>query len=107
MRSWLSQRSIAGTVASAAEAALQTESTQYLCILDIPQHDFCIEHVRQLRHHLALNGELLVEQRQVVLELPVRCDEYAFALRVVLGSAGTAQHLGQRQDARVLRTKTM
>ena len=68
----------------------------YLCVLDIPQHDFRVEHVRQLCNHLALNRQLLIEEGQVVLQLPVRSDEDAFALGIILRSSRTSQHLGQR-----------
>lgn len=79
--------------------ALNAEAT-HLCVLHVPQHDLGVEHVGQLGHHLALNGKLLVEQRQVVLQLPVRGDEDAFALGVVLRPARSSQHLGGDSNQR-------
>lgn len=79
--------------------ALSAEAA-HLCVLHVPQHDLGVEHVGQLGHHLALNGKLLVEQRQVVLQLPMRGDEDAFALGVVLRPARSSQHLGGDSNQR-------
>ena len=52
-----------------------------------------VHHVWKLGHQMGLYGQLLAEQRQVVLQLRVVGDQDALALGVVLRSAGPAQHL--------------
>mmetsp|Transcript_78204 Transcript_78204/g.172580 ORF Transcript_78204/g.172580 Transcript_78204/m.172580 type:complete len:214 (+) Transcript_78204:3389-4030(+) len=64
-----------------------------LSSLDSSQHQFCIHHVRQNAEHLRLNGQLLVHQRQVVLQLAVLRDDDAVPCLVILRSSGSTQHL--------------
>lgn len=63
--------------------------------LHVAQHNLSVEHVGQFGHHLTLDGQLLIEQGQVILQLSVRCDENTLSFRVVLRSASTTQHLRQ------------
>lgn len=65
----------------------------HLNSLHIAQYYLSIEHVRQLAHHLTLNGQLLVEQGQIVLQLSMRRDQDSFPLGVILGTAGSTKHL--------------
>lgn len=65
----------------------------HLCILHVSQDYLSVEHVGQLAHHLTLYGQLLVEQRQVVLQLSVGRDQDALTLGVVLRTAGSTKHL--------------
>lgn len=65
----------------------------HLCVLHISQDDLSIEHVRQLAHHLTLYGQLLVEQRQVVLQLSMGRDQNTLTLGVVLRTASSTKHL--------------
>lgn len=83
----------------------------YLGILHVAQHDLCVQHVRKLPHHLALDRQLLVEQRQVVLQLAVGGDQDALALGVVLRAASSSQHLrengqGELSDGTAVETRT-
>ncbi|KAF3851095.1 hypothetical protein F7725_012867 [Dissostichus mawsoni] len=66
------------------------------------QHYLSIEHVRQLAHHLALYGQLLVEQRQVVLQLSVGCDQDSLSLCVVLRTSSSTKHLNKTEQTRLL-----
>mmetsp|Transcript_62196 Transcript_62196/g.148188 ORF Transcript_62196/g.148188 Transcript_62196/m.148188 type:complete len:1090 (-) Transcript_62196:715-3984(-) len=62
-------------------------------VLDGPEHDLRVEDVRQVLNHLGLDRELLVEKREVVLQLRVRCDDDACPGGVVLRAASTPHHL--------------
>ena len=59
----------------------------------LTQNEFRVEDVSQLGHHLGLDRQLLVEQRQVVLQLGVVGDEDPLAFGVVLRPTRTTQHL--------------
>ena len=68
-------------------------SVTNLYILHIAQYRLCIEHVRQLAHHLTLDGQLLVEQGQIILKLSVGCDQDSLSLGVVLRTTSPTKHL--------------
>ncbi len=60
---------------------------------DVAENDFGIEVVDELARKLTLDGQLLVEQRQVVRDLILIGDDDTLAVRVELGTTGTAEHL--------------
>mmetsp|Transcript_97493 Transcript_97493/g.173621 ORF Transcript_97493/g.173621 Transcript_97493/m.173621 type:complete len:371 (+) Transcript_97493:1300-2412(+) len=64
-----------------------------LASLDGAQHHLGIHHVRQATKDLRLNRKLLVQERQVVLELAVLGDDNAVPLLVVLRPSGSSNHL--------------
>lgn len=64
-----------------------------LDILHVTQYYLSIEHVRQFPHHLTLNRQLLVEQRQIILQLSMRCDEDSLSFGVVLRTTSSTKHL--------------
>lgn len=70
----------------------------HLCILDIAQHNLCIQHVWEFGHHLTLDGKLLVEQWEVILQLSMGSDQDPLALGIILRSPGTTQHLKQKRS---------
>ena len=61
--------------------------------MNCTKHDFCIQIVCKLRHKLTFDGKLLVEQREVVLQLTVACNKDPLAFCVILGSSSTSKHL--------------
>jgi len=63
------------------------------------EHHLRVQVVDELGDELALDGQLLVEHGQVVLELGVAGDEDAHARLVVLRAAGAAQHLEDVEGA--------
>mmetsp|Transcript_1476 Transcript_1476/g.4618 ORF Transcript_1476/g.4618 Transcript_1476/m.4618 type:complete len:419 (+) Transcript_1476:3107-4363(+) len=65
------------------------------------QHQLGVEVVGEARHELALDRQLVVEQREVVLQLAVAGDDDALALAVVLRAAGAAHHLADVQRAQL------
>ncbi|KJR89206.1 uncharacterized protein SPSK_05806 [Sporothrix schenckii 1099-18] len=59
----------------------------------VAQHDFGIQVVHQAADQLALDGQLLVEQRQVVGQFVLRRNDNALAVGVELRAARAAEHL--------------
>jgi hypothetical protein len=57
------------------------------------QHNFCIQIICQLGHVLRFDRQLLVEQRQVVIQLGAGGDDDAFTKLIVLRTTRPAQHL--------------
>lgn len=77
----------------------------HLSSLHVAQYYLSVEHVWQFAHHLTLDGQLLVEKGQVVLQLPVGRDEDALTLGVILRTAGSTKHLNRRtQETCVIQT---
>mmetsp|Transcript_11887 Transcript_11887/g.50962 ORF Transcript_11887/g.50962 Transcript_11887/m.50962 type:complete len:427 (-) Transcript_11887:2664-3944(-) len=58
-----------------------------------PENNLRVERVREVSNELRLDRQLLVEQRQVVLQLAVLRDDDALAEGVELRPAGAAHHL--------------
>jgi hypothetical protein len=56
----------------------------FITIPDGPKHDLSVEIVRWLRDKLGLDGQLLVQQAEVVLHLRVVCDDDTLSKSVVL-----------------------
>lgn len=77
-------------------------SATNLHILHIAQYDLSVEHVSKLAHHLALYGQLLVEQRQIILQLSVGCDQDSLSLGVILRTASSTKHLKSDRTNRVI-----
>lgn len=65
----------------------------HLHVLHVAQYDLCVEHIGQFAHHLTLDGKLLVEQGQVILQLSVGRDQDSLSLGVILRTTGSAKHL--------------
>lgn len=91
--------------ATRAACTQRAKICAHLCILHIPEHSLCIQHIWELRHHLTFNGELLVEQGQVILQLTVGCDEDPLTFGIVLRPPSTPQHL-RNEKARSAKDKS-
>ena len=61
-----------------------------------------VERIREVFHKLGLNWKLLVEQRQVVLQLAVLGDDDTLAERIELRTTGTAHHLHHVLEAELV-----
>jgi len=64
-----------------------------LNVLHGSQDDLGVEVIGEFSHKLALDGQLLVHEGKVVLQLTVVGQHDALTLRVVLGPTRTTQHL--------------
>lgn len=63
------------------------------------EHNFRVEHVSESRDHLTLDWQLLVHQRQIVLQFRVISDKDAFSVLVVLRTTGSTEHLHDIKSA--------
>ena len=68
------------------------------------ENNFGVQSVGELLDELRFDGELLVEQRQVVLQLGVLRDDDTFAERVKLRPTRTAHHLHDVLETKLVPT---
>ena len=72
--------------------------------LDRAKHNLSVERVGQVVDKLGLDGQLLVQERKIVLQLTVLCDDDALTESVELGTTSTSHHLHHVLEAQFIPT---
>src|SRR5882762_11831780 len=65
----------------------------FVSIADSPQNNLRVQIVCQLSHKLRLNGQLLVHQAEVILQLRVVRDDDTLTIGVILRPTRASKHL--------------